>query len=243
MLFAYGNIPRSSLVQGMIRMALDQNTLHEYNKGLQGTFTHLHGWGFAHQTGDGWGIYRSSLPISADESLNRIQRTRDAIIIHARRATRGGVKTANSHPFIGFAKNKQWVFCHNGTLNHTSLMTPLFTYGTTDSETFFNKLLFELETKTVQGALLSAFNSVPYYTAINFFLTTDDMAYAHVGYTKHPDYYTMHKARVNGGLIISSEPLKEISNSWSRIDNNTLISIDLSNGSTCVTHLNKPHIT
>lgn len=69
------------------------------------------------------------------------------VIAHVRRANRGKVGLANTHPFVREAFGRHWVFAHNGQLKGVKQL-PLGRFrpiGTTDSEHAFCWLLGQIE--------------------------------------------------------------------------------------------------
>lgn len=109
---------------------------------------------------DGWGIgffdgpaVRTFLDTgsAADSDIARFLSTYPIksrnVIAHVRRANRGKVGLANTHPFVREAFGRQWVFAHNGQLKGVKQL-PLGRFrpvGTTDSEHAFCWLLGEIE--------------------------------------------------------------------------------------------------
>ncbi len=101
------------------------------------------------------GLFKDSMPAWNDENLHEIcsQTQAHIFMAHIRASTHGKVQRSNSHPF----KYKNWLFQHNGDVNHFSKIkrdlqfeiTPaLFSQieGTTDSETcFYLALSYGLE--------------------------------------------------------------------------------------------------
>ncbi|MBI1970791.1 class II glutamine amidotransferase [Candidatus Woesearchaeota archaeon] len=75
------------------------------------------------------------------------------VIAHLRGASIGGIVCENTHPFHRSLFGKEYVFAHNGHLDHTSqLPIGRFTpYGQTDSERIFCHLLYWIEKKKIKA--------------------------------------------------------------------------------------------
>lgn len=115
--------------------------------------------GERHQNRDGWGImfaegrdahlFREAAPAS-DSLLDRFVREHEDpspnVIAHVRRASRGKVSLANTHPFRRVRAGRAHHFAHNGTLKNLKSITEASTLsadciGDTDSELAFLVLL------------------------------------------------------------------------------------------------------
>ena len=109
---------------------------------------------------EGWGVawwedgvpHLLKEPIRADESELATRLADDppvseAFIVHVRAATVGRLSLQNTHPFVGQALGRRWVFAHNGTVRDLDrLDVGLFRQqGDTDSERAFHHLLTRLE--------------------------------------------------------------------------------------------------
>jgi predicted glutamine amidotransferase len=113
------------------------------------TGRHTDGFGVAFHDGDGCRVFHDPAP-GARSPLAAFLRTepiRSRIAIaHIRRANRGRVAVANTHPFQRELWGRWWIFAHNGQLKGVKRW-PLTHYrpvGTTDSEHAFCWLLGEL---------------------------------------------------------------------------------------------------
>ncbi|MEX2458836.1 MAG: class II glutamine amidotransferase [Actinomycetota bacterium] len=108
---------------------------------------------------EGWGVawwedgvpHVLKEPIRADESELAARLADDppvseAFILHVRAATVGRLSLQNTHPFVGEALGRRWVFAHNGTVRDLErLDVGLFgRQGDTDSERAFHHLLTRL---------------------------------------------------------------------------------------------------
>lgn len=108
---------------------------------------HTAGWGVAwYQDGQ---LCRERAPvwIREDETFPKSRAWRgDTVILHMRRATRGGIAIENTHPFV----IGNWAFAHNGTIINAvtreirAWLKPACE-GQTDSETFFFLLKYFID--------------------------------------------------------------------------------------------------
>lgn len=106
------------------------------------TGPHRDGWGISLYEGRGSRSFHDPRASVASEIAALIQRysiKSEIIISHIRRANRGKVCLANTHPFQRELWGRSWVFAHNGQLKGVKTR-PLSHYepvGTTDSEYAF----------------------------------------------------------------------------------------------------------
>lgn len=106
------------------------------------TGPHRDGWGISLYEGRGSRSFHDPRASVASEIAALIQRysiKSEIIISHIRRANRGKVCLANTHPFQRELWGRSWVFAHNGQLKGVK-KRPLSHYepvGTTDSEYAF----------------------------------------------------------------------------------------------------------
>lgn len=113
--------------------------------------------GEKHRNRDGWGIvfaedrdahvYREAEP-AADSALARMVIKRDIptrhLMAHVRRASKGSLELANTHPFTRVMNGGTHHFAHNGTLHDIDALAPELRgacVGDTDSELAFLFLL------------------------------------------------------------------------------------------------------
>jgi len=108
---------------------------------------HPDGWGIACWQGAGWQCVRSPRPAHEDASFGDQARrlTGLAFVAHIRKASRGPLTTANTHPFLFGG----WAFAHNGTFTNMQELARgidegLRPEGQTDSEALFRLLLTRL---------------------------------------------------------------------------------------------------
>ena len=103
------------------------------------TGPHADGWGVAFHDGADCRVFRDPEP-GAHSPLAAFLRQHPIksriAVSHIRRANRGRVAAANTHPFMRELWGRWWVFAHNGQLRGVK-QRPLGHYrpiGTTDSE-------------------------------------------------------------------------------------------------------------
>ncbi|RMG61048.1 MAG: class II glutamine amidotransferase [Deltaproteobacteria bacterium] len=109
-----------------------------------------HGWGIAFYPDRSAQVIKE--PVRAGESkLSQFLQEYDQLqsqifIAHVRYMSRGEKSHANTHPFIRELGGKEYVFAHNGTIDHRSLRLGRFQpVGNTDSEHLFCHLLARFE--------------------------------------------------------------------------------------------------
>jgi len=94
-----------------------QNALMAQSRGDLAGLTHTHGWGIAtyddddspHVERQAWAAYHGE---HFQRAAARVYAT--TVIAHIRRATVGGPRLENTHPFC----EGRWTFAHNGTVPH-----------------------------------------------------------------------------------------------------------------------------
>jgi len=117
-----------------------------------GTGPHRDGWGISMYEGRASRSFHDPRPSVASEIAKLIQRysiKSEIIISHIRKANRGKVCLANTHPFERKFRGGSWVFAHNGQLHGVKkkkldFYTPV---GTTDSEYAFCWILDQIRKK------------------------------------------------------------------------------------------------
>lgn len=113
------------------------------------TGPHKDGWGIAFYEGDACQIFHDPNPGHSSEIAKFIQRypiKSTSVISHIRKANRGRVCLANTHPFSRELWGKQWVYAHNGQSKGVKKL-PLGFYrpiGTTDSEHAFCWMMHQI---------------------------------------------------------------------------------------------------
>lgn len=114
-----------------------------------GTGPHRDGWGIAFYEEGGYREFRDPHP-SVESPIARLIRDypikSEIVISHIRQANVGGVRLANTHPFVREMWGQPWCYAHNGQLSGWQAL-PLGVYqpvGNTDSEHAFCWLMGEL---------------------------------------------------------------------------------------------------
>ena len=119
------------------------------------TGPHGDGWGIAFYDGKGCRTFHDPAPSARSEIAKFIRGysiKSHTVICHVRRANRGRVTLANTHPFTRELWGRIWTFAHNGQLKGIK-DRPLHFYrpvGTTDSEHAFCWMLDQLRARWEQ---------------------------------------------------------------------------------------------
>jgi predicted glutamine amidotransferase len=127
--------------------------LSSRNSVLRQSEEHDSGWGSAYYSNGTPAIQR--FPHAAHADISFTEATSGSarfIVVHVRRATIGGLKLENTHPF----SRGPYSYCHNGTILKASRLVPLADHapaGDTDSERFFNLLMTGFDPEDVPGSL------------------------------------------------------------------------------------------
>lgn len=159
-----------------------------------GTGPHRDGWGIAFYEGRGARAFHESAPC-AESDLARLVRAhpiRSRIVIgHVRRANRGRVALANTHPFARELWGRTWTFAHNGQLRGVKRLRlgRFRPVGTTDSEHAFCWLLGRLDQRwrdlpapaTLDRALAGLCAELGALGVFNMLLSDSRALYAHCG--------------------------------------------------------------
>ncbi len=110
---------------------------------------HRDGWGISFYEGDGCRTFHDTKP-SADSEIAQLIRRYSIksyiVVSHIRKANRGRVCLANTHPFVRELWGRYWTFAHNGQLKNIKKRSLQFyiPVGTTDSEHAFCWLLDQI---------------------------------------------------------------------------------------------------
>jgi len=109
------------------------------------------------------------------------------VISHARRANRGRVMLANTHPFMRELWGRTWSFAHNGQLKgiKAKSLSHYSTVGTTDSEHAFCWILGELRRrwtkmparKALDSALTELMNQAAEHGVFNVLMSESSALY------------------------------------------------------------------
>ena len=156
--------------------------LHSDNSVLRQSEEHDSGWGSAYYSEGAPGVRRFAHAAHADDSFDEVTTGRaQLIMVHVRRATIGGLKLENTHPF----SRGPYTYCHNGTIIKASLLEPLADTppaGDTDSERFFNMLMTGFDHDDVIASLRRAVETVCdtcRFSALNFLFCDGRRMYAY----------------------------------------------------------------
>jgi predicted glutamine amidotransferase len=156
--------------------------LHSDNSVLRQSEKHDSGWGSAYYSDGEPDIRRFPLAAHADESFDEVTSGRaQLIMVHVRRATIGGLKLENTHPF----SRGPYTYCHNGTILKAAQLESLADRppaGDTDSERFFNMLMTGFDPDDVVGSLRRAVEAVCErcgFSALNFLFCDGRRLYAY----------------------------------------------------------------
>jgi predicted glutamine amidotransferase len=114
---------------------------------------HDSGWGIAHYVDGRPQLERFPHAAHADANFPEAAHAVSRIfMVHVRRATFGGLKPENTHPFC----EGPYTYCHNGTILDPGALRPMLDkppVGDTDSEHFFRLLMTLLDPDDVVGSL------------------------------------------------------------------------------------------
>jgi len=219
--------------------------LRSDNSILRQSEEHDSGWGSAYYSEDGVpDIRRFADAAHADESFDEVTSGRARLImVHVRRATIGGLKLENTHPF----SRGPYTYCHNGTIIKAALLEPLADTpprGDTDSERFFNMLMTGFDHDDVIGSLRRAVETVCdtcRFSALNFLFCDGRRIYAYrfgvyrlfwlprdldLDADTHTHHH-VHLERPSGGHIVlaASERLTE-AEPWIEMEQDQLLVCD-----------------
>jgi glutamine amidotransferase len=157
------------------------------------TGPHRDGWGIAFYEGKGCRLFHDPLSSVDSEIARFIKRysiKSKIVLSHVRKANRGKVSLANTHPFTRELWGSSWVFAHNGQLkgikkNQLKYYIPI---GTTDSEHAFCWMLDKIRAKfperpkkdkEISEYINNLANKLAKLGAFNFMLSDSRHLYAH----------------------------------------------------------------
>lgn len=202
---------------------------------------------FSNEHHDGWGIgwyaegkphiYKEGLDEQQSYSFDKVRTVQSSLIIaHLRKASThisGNKISLNTHPFV----YDQWLFAHNGSLNHQSLKTHIeenyekSIKGDTDSEIFFLLLLqFYKKTKNISQSLEETLQLIKQdkYKGLNFLLSDGSILYAYRNASlvvkDQFDYHSLNYLVKEDHVVISSNPLTR--ERWTLLKMGELLTID-----------------
>ncbi len=201
-------------------MARGLNALNERNTSL-GRVPHGDGWGaVVAAEGEEPRRVRGAGSCWNDPAYAQI-RSAQVKLLHARLASRGTIGESNSHPFSAVIRGGTWYFCHNGTLRDE----PEDGTTATDSERFFRRMSSLLERQDAVAAFESAASGLKRITALNSLLLGPDDLWAFCVWTdpRYRTYYTLVWAETPHGIVVASEPLDEVAERWTPMENGSAL--------------------
>jgi predicted glutamine amidotransferase len=218
--------------------------LEASNPLIDQSLRHDSGWGIASYADGDPAIERFAQAAHADPGFNEAARANGRLfLVHVRRATIGGLKLENTHPF----SRRNYTYCHNGTILAPGLLRELSDRdpaGETDSESFFTVLMSQLEPDDVVGSLRRTVEAVCErcrFSALNFLFCDGRRLYAYrlgiyqlYWLVRNLDldadtrtHYHLHLERPRGEhvVLVSSEKLTD-DEPWGQFDQDQLLICD-----------------
>jgi predicted glutamine amidotransferase len=205
---------------------------------------HDSGWGIAHYPNGEPVIERFPGSAHGDPGFKEAAHAVASLsMVHVRRATMGGLKAENTHPFA----RGPFSYCHNGTILQPRELEDMAARpprGETDSERFFELLMAVLDPEDVVGSLRSTVELVCdrcRFSALNFLFCDGRRLYAYRLGIYHlfwlvrnldldadtRTHYHLHLERPHGehGVLVSSEKLTE-DEPWGAFEQDQLVICD-----------------
>jgi glutamine amidotransferase len=207
-------------------VSLRHELLEAANPLIRQSEHHDSGWGmsvYRHGEGEEPRCMRFPEAAHADGDLAAASTTTGRLFnVHVRRATIGGLKPENTHPFcLG-----SYSFAHNGTiLNFTRLLEAgaAPAHGETDSEHFFNLVIHHIHSAdTIEGlreAVEAVIERSP-FSGLNFLFTDGERLYAY-----RLGVFELHWLARPGQLLVSSERLTD-DERWHSVKQDVLLVLD-----------------
>jgi predicted glutamine amidotransferase len=221
MLIAFGDFEMNSLLDGIVRVAKDENMLHELNQRLgMGSWQHPDGWGIAYLKEGEWVVEKSTTPIFEDqENVDRFKDIKTNLaIVHVRKKFKGDVHINNCHPF----HDNDHIFCHNGVIRDEIIVDgPYQPKGETDSEAFFHSILNQGE--DYAELIKKGFKEYRNTKGTNIFMAGKEKTHIGIRENLLPIYYNMKMSRDEKSLIIASEELPGLDREWETLQPSILI--------------------
>jgi glutamine amidotransferase len=226
MLIGIGKLPFAMILDNFKLMAQNNNEKHEY----YGISNHVHkdGWGIVVRRSGKFECYKKEVACWKDPKFSEFYNLEsDIIMLHARKASPGiPISYAFTHPF----EQNGWYFCHNGTIYDYKIEEK------SDAQQLFDQILYNMKRfPRPEEAIRTTVNSLKDYSALNFILLRDDAAYVLCMYGKRGqnkrEYYTMKYLQEKEYIIVSSETLQGFKGEWKKMENCTLLAIDIPNRS------------
>lgn len=156
------------------------------------TDCHADGFGIGFFEGRGLRLFHDDKPSAESPVADLIKHypiQSENVIAHIRKATQGGTRLANTHPFVRELWGRYWLFAHNGHLENFApppgrYYTPV---GDTDSERAFCHLLESLRRRydrapsadELFAALAELAAEIRAYGLFNFMLSNGEWLAAH----------------------------------------------------------------
>jgi predicted glutamine amidotransferase len=198
------------------------------NPVVQQSEEHDSGWGVAYYQDSRLHLQRFPHAAHGDTAFQEVAEALSTLfVVHVRRATLGGLKLENTHPF----SRDDYAYCHNGTILESSALLNLSDrapLGDTDSERFFDALMTGFEPEDVIGSFRRTVEEVCNrcsFSALNFLFCDGRRLYAYrLGLyelfwrvpnrdldTDTETHYHVHLERPHDEhvVMVSSEPLSE----------------------------------
>jgi len=218
--------------------------LEAENPLIQQSQRHDSGWGIAHYSNGLPVLERFAGAAYGDPGFKEAAHaTARLSMVHVRRATIGGLKPENTHPFA----RGPFTYCHNGTILHARELEGMAAQpprGETDSERFFELLMAIHEPEDVVGSLRRAVELVCdrcRFSALNFLFCDGRRLYAYrlgiydlFSLVRNLDldadtrtHYHLHLERPHGEhvVLVSSESLTD-DEPWRAFEQDQLLICD-----------------
>ncbi len=217
--------------------------LEAENPLIQQSERHDSGWGIAYYTDGGLTVERFPVAAHADPDFPVAARAFSPLtMVHVRRATMGGLKLENTHPF----SRGPYAYCHNGTILHPRTLAPLTArepLGETDSERFFELLMTMLDPDDVVSSLRSTIEAVCErccFSALNFLFSDGRRLYAYrlgiyelFWLVRDPEldadthtHHHLHLERPGGQHVVLASSEKLTDEPWERFEQDQLLICD-----------------
>lgn len=227
MILAPKGVLGSRVLEGFLRMAQGRNARHELYE-RPGHFQHPDGWGAVIEQ-DGVLSRVRGLEACWEDPAFPALGDRRIVLLHARRASCGGVQMENVHPFERVDDGESWFFSHNGTIRDPLPRSPR-AEGATDSEAYFDRLLEAIRTQDPLGEAEDVVASFRDYTSLNAFLVSEREAWVVSAWRGHEQYYTLRECDTREGPVFSSEVIRELGGDWRPLASGEILRIERGTG-------------
>ena len=206
--------------------------IHERNK--SSIHDHRDGYGVSLLNKGHFAIARYIEPIYERNPIPEWKKIEtDFLLAHARRASPGlKVNITSNHPFYWYDYNREFVFCHNGTIKSKISNfddRKYFVRSSTDSEKYFYALLTNLELNNweMNEEVVTGTIQDYDYTGANFILSSPLKSWIGVYYRSNPKYFTMKLYKTENSVVVSSAYLPSLGEPTELLSNGALIEIDI----------------